>query len=263
MFLKKISAVLVLASMLLSACSKKQDAEITKTEQDDQDIELVEEIPEMVVTVASSSSTLDAVMLGGSLWTYNSEGYMEWLRDIPAGTKVGAYKNTDTEESYPAEIKRDVLRSSDWGKRNYVHIVYNSNDYWVQEIFIAVDAKPAIVLESGTPIFPAADPESHAERWLGQGTLIAVYNTPPENTAYAQISVYVKDFGLVPNRFIQLDKISVNEDDIMAMQLYAKLHQVNGEGFWIIQDMAVRNELQDIINRLSTSEKVKAKVASK
>ncbi len=263
MFYKKYLAAFCFVAVCFSACSKSQVADNNKSDNSENEIEEIEEIPEMLVTVESSSSTLDSVMLGGSLWTLNKDGYMDWLRDMPAGTRVGAYKNTDANESYPAEIRRDALRTSDWSRRNFVHIVYDSNEYWVQEIFIAVDAKPAIVIESGTPLFSEPSTESKAERWLGQGTLIAVSKKRPENHSFLQASAYVSDYGLVPNRFIESSKVSTNADDITAMQLYAKLHQVNGEGFWVIQDMAVRGELEDIINRLSTSAKIKEKVSKK
>jgi len=245
----------------LTGCSKKNSAEGLAAE--GEDAGTVQE--ETFIKIESTSSTLESVMLGGSLWRENASGYMEWVRDVPAGTAVGAYRNPDKNDSYPAEIKRNALRTSDWSRRNFVHVLYNSSDYWAQEIFIAVDAKPGIVIDGGSFLYDSSDAAAKAGRWVGEGVELAVLNSHDASAEGASskmlpVSVYLRDYGLIPNKFMVAEKISTKADDITAMHILGKLGQRGGNGLLLIQDGVVRNELKDIAGRLDISDSVRAKI---
>ncbi|MCR5318722.1 MAG: hypothetical protein K6E22_10900 [Treponema sp.] len=256
----------VIFATTLSGCSKKSSDQSLSAE--GEDYGTVQE--ETFIKIESTSSTLESVMLGGSLWRENASGYMEWVRDVPAGTAIGAYRNPDKNDSYPAEIKRNALRTSDWSRRNFVHVLYNSADYWAQEIFIALDAKPGVVVGGGAFLYNSAD-AAGSGRWIGDGVELAVFNPRNDSAANTgettaassnllEVSVYLRDFGLVPNKFMVAEKISTKADDITAMHILGKLGQRGGNGLLLIQDGVVRNELKDIAGRLDISDSVRAKI---
>ncbi|MBP5695853.1 MAG: hypothetical protein J6X11_04285 [Treponema sp.] len=251
----------VILMTTLTGCSKKTSNE-NLAGQDGEDAELVEET---FVKIESQSSTLESVMLGGSLWRLNASGYMEWVRDVPAGTAVGAYRNPNKDDSFPAEIMRNALRTSDWSRRNFVHVLYNSADYWAQEIFIAVDAKPGVVIDGGSFLYDSSDAAAKAGRWVGEGVELAVLNTHDASADAASskmipVSVYLRDYGLIPNKFMVAEKISTKADDITAMHILGKLGQRGGNGLLLIQDGVVRRELKDVAGRLDISDSVRAKI---
>ena len=251
----------VILMTTLTSYSKKNSGQSLSAE--DEDSGTVQE--ETFIKIESTSSTLESVMLGGSLWRENASGYMEWVRDVPAGTAVGAYRNPDKNDSYPAEIKRNALRTSDWSRRNFVHVLYNSSDYWAQEIFIAVDAKPGIVIDGGSFLYDSSDATAKAGRWVGEGVELAVLNSHDASAEGASskmlpVSVYLRDYGLIPNKFMVAEKISTKADDITAMHILGKLGQRGGNGLLLIQDGVVRNELKDIAGRLDISDSVRAKI---
>lgn len=251
----------VILMTTLTGCSKKNSDQSLSAE--DEDSGTVQE--ETFIKIESTSSTLESVMLGGSLWRENASGYMEWVRDVPAGTAVGAYRNPDKNDSYPAEIKRNALRTSDWSRRNFVHVLYNSADYWAQEIFIAVDAKPGIVIDGGSFLYDSSDATAKAGRWVGEGVELAVLNSHDASAEGASskmlpVSVYLRDYGLIPNKFMVAEKISTKADDITAMHILGKLGQRGGNGLLLIQDGVVRNELKDLAGRLDISDSVRAKI---
>lgn len=251
----------VILMTTLTGCSKKNSGQSLSAE--DEDSGTVQE--ETFIKIESTSSTLESVMLGGSLWRENASGYMEWVRDVPAGTAVGAYRNPDKNDSYPAEIKRNALRTSGWSRRNFVHVLYNSSDYWAQEIFIAVDAKPGIVIDGGSFLYDSSDATAKAGRWVGEGVELAVLNSHDASAEGASskmlpVSVYLRDYGLIPNKFMVAEKISTKADDITAMHILGKLGQRGGNGLLLIQDGVVRNELKDIAGRLDISDSVRAKI---
>ncbi|MBR4387031.1 MAG: hypothetical protein IKP51_10980 [Treponema sp.] len=261
----KVSETVVFSAVILmttlTGCSKKTSNE-NLAGQDGEDAELVEET---FVKIESQSSTLESVMLGGSLWRLNASGYMEWVRDVPAGTAVGAYRNPNKDDSFPAEIMRNALRTSDWSRRNFVHVLYNSADYWAQEIFIAVDAKPGVVIDGGSFLYDSSDAAAKAGRWVGEGVELAVLNTHDASADAASskmipVSVYLRDYGLIPNKFMVAEKISTKADDITAMHILGKLGQRGGNGLLLIQDGVVRRELKDVAGRLDISDSVRAKI---
>ena len=248
----------VILMTTLTGCSKKNSGQSLSAE--DEDSGTVQE--ETFIKIESTSSTLESVMLGGSLWRENASGYMEWVRDVPAGTAVGAYRNPDKNDSYPAEIKRNAMRTSDWSRRNFVHVLYNSADYWAQEIFIAVDAKPGVVIGGGSFLYNSSDVNASAgSRWIAEGVELAVLNSHNDSSEkMVEVSVYLRDYGLIPNKFMVAEKISTKADDITAMHILGKLSQRGGNGLLLIQDGVVRNELKDVAGRLDISEAVRAKI---
>ena len=74
------------------------------------------------------------------------------------------------------------------------------------------------------------------------------------------VSVYLRDYGLIPNKFMVAEKISTKADDITAMHILGRLGQRGGNGLLLIQDGVVRNELKDIAGRLDISDSVRAKI---
>ena len=67
----------VILMTTLTGCSKKNSDQSLSAE--DEDSETVQE--ETFIKIESTSSTLESVMLGGSLWRENASGYMEWVRE--------------------------------------------------------------------------------------------------------------------------------------------------------------------------------------
>jgi len=259
-----VTVLLAVGLVCFSGCSKKNSGQAKTLEE----VESENPQEETFVKIESESSTLESVMLGGSLWRMNASGYMEWVRDVPAGTAIGAYRNPDKTDTFPAEIKRNALRTSDWSRRNFVHVLYNSTDYWVQEIFIAVDAKPGVVIDGGSFLYNSADASASAGRWVGEGVELAVLNSKDSTSGGTEgapakmlkVSVYLRDYGLVPNKFMVAEKISTKTDDITAMHILSRLAQRGVNGLLLIQDGVVRRELKDVAGRLDISESVRAKI---
>lgn len=255
-----LTLFITLLAIFTIGCSK-QKGEVSSDEDGTEDSAQGEVT---IVKIESQSSTIESVMVGGSFWSLNPDGYMEWVRDVPAGTAVGAYRNQDSTESFPAEIKRNALRSSDWARRNFIHVLYNSADYWVQDLFLVIDAKPAVVIGNGAFLYNSATDSASSGRWVAAGTELAVLNSTQTQGDAEQkmtaVSVYLRDYGLIPNKFIPSESISTNKDDITAMHIMQRLGQRSQDGRLLIQDGVVRRELKEVAGRLNISNAVRARI---
>ena len=99
---------------------------------------------------------------------------------------------------------------------------------------------------------------------MAAGTELAVLNSTQTQGDAEQkmtaVSVYLRDYGLIPNKFIPSENISTNKDDITAMHIMQRLGQRSQDGRLLIQDGVVRRELKEVAGRLNISNAVRARI---
>ena len=252
----------VLAALLCTSCFLKSTLE---KDIETEDEELAQEsVPEQFEVTVVRSAVVPGVMLGGSLWVERSDGRMAWLHDLAAGTAVGVYCAPDAEEAaggVRTAEKKTAFRTSDGESREFAHVIYNSKEYWVQTIFLAVDALPGVSVVNNAWLYDDTKDSADTHRRLPLGAMVAVFTTPLEKdvgvTRYTRISYYDPYYGLLPDRYVHAEEVSTRADDAVAMQIYAKLTARTASGTYQIRNAVVRAELVSNFQTLELSDEVK------
>lgn len=170
--------------------------------------------------------TVPAVVLldDASLWTLNEENKMVWAqKSVAVGSYVDCIQSdTDGTGLGPVE-KQKFIRISNGkeAERDFLPVLYEGKELWVQDALVALDAEPAILLEDKI-IFNEADILEITERKLPSISYIAVHRsfTSPE---FYKISSYTDKYGKLSEVYIKKDKIADKEKDITAINLAQKI----------------------------------------
>lgn len=158
------------AATALSACKEKQTAE--QPSPAPQPAAPVEQEPVL--------SYLPAVALynPGALYKpdKDEEGLMVWNKSINCGTVLEAYSYSDSgvETKTAARMVKNERQ-----ERQFVHVRYNGDDYWIQDITVALEAEPNVIVADDTFIYKKADIKSMTNTSIPFGSIIAV---SPQNS---------------------------------------------------------------------------------
>ncbi len=171
--------------------------------------------------------TVPAVVLldDASLWTLNEENKMVWAKK---SLSVGQYVDciqSDTGDGTglgPVE-KQKFIRISNGkeAEREFLPVLFEGEELWVQDALVALDAEPAVLLEEKI-VFNEADIIEFTEKKLPAMTYIALHTsfTSPD---FNKISVYTDTYGKLSEVYIKKEMIADKEKDIAAIALAKKI----------------------------------------
>ena len=238
--MKKICACAFTVMLLLAGC-KKTSAPAAKQEQ----------VP-VQETPASAPETkvemINSVMIAGGFWRLTDEDTMKWVEYAVPGTRVQAYGSSDPSSGDRAETKRQVVRTTDNQKRDFIHIEFEGHDYWAQDYSIVVDATPAVVVGGNAFIFTKPSPDAMGDKKLDFGTVIGVINDGVDTASSPYADKYVKANAYVNSRLIEgaylaKDSISITANTLLAMQIANKLTEKDSKGESVLTDPVARKDL--------------------
>ena len=214
--------------------------------------------PQEVQNVTESVSVpqvtlIKSVMIVGGYWRLVTEGAdagkMKWVEYAVPGTPVQAYGNADPSNSSDVvEIKRQVVRTTDNEKRDFVHIQFDGHDYWAQDYSIVVNAVPGVVMGDAAYLFSQPSPDAMGDKKLNIGTVVGVLSGSSESASFPYAANYVKVNAYVNSRLIEgsylsKDAVSTSSSDLLAMQIYEKLTATDAKGAMQLTDEVARQDL--------------------
>ncbi|MDR2898609.1 MAG: hypothetical protein LBU99_07300 [Spirochaetaceae bacterium] len=211
-------AVLLFAGMVLFACVLLVSCSGKETEQK----ALIEEVPDG----SSSGVEVTAVVLydTAAKWKENEQDQMSFSKSSEVGELVSVFMlpNPANPEVLIPE-KKEAVRLSDNEKREFYHIKEEGQDYWIQDLFLGVDAVPGII--SGDTAFLYTKPDvgaiSSKALKLPQFSFAAVH-TAESTPDFVCISAYVTEFAnkSVEKQYIKRDMVTADTLDLRVFRLY-------------------------------------------
>ncbi len=255
--MKKMYACALAALVLLTGCKEKKPSPV------EPQVEVQEESqtpPEPQVVL------IDSVMIAGGYWHLvtegEDEGKMKWVEYAVPGTKVQAYGDPASTDSEPkAEMMRQVVRTTDKQKRDFIHITFDGHDYWAQDYSIVVNATPGVVMENNAYVFTKPSPEAMGDQKLDIGTVLGVLNDfansseTPYAENYVRVNAYVQS-RLLEGVYLSKTAVSIIERDLLTMQIYEKLNAKDDKGEFTLTDPVAREELFETVLSFKLSDAV-------
>lgn len=238
--MKKLCACALAALVLLAGC-KKTEAPAAGQQQAE-----VQETP--APAPAPKVEMINSVMIAGGYWRLTDEDTMKWVEYAVPGTRVQAYGSTDPASGDRAETKRQVVRTTDNQKRDFIHIQFDGHDYWAQDYSIVVDATPAVVVGNNAYLFTKPSPDAMGDKKLDVGTVVGVLNdgvdaaSSPYADKYVKASAYVNSH-LIEGSYLAKDAVSITAKTLLAMQIYNKLAEKDSKGESLLTDAVARKDL--------------------
>jgi len=111
--------------------------------------------------------------------------------------------------------------------KEYVHVVYDNMDFWLEKSLIALNCESAVVIEKTYLYSDAALSErlDNGVNPLRFATLIAIEKNTEMNENPQSVKVFYFDSGLnsVQEAYLSADSISSREDDIVVSQIAEEL----------------------------------------
>lgn len=239
--MKRTFACALAALALLAGCKKNEKPSVTPQAE-------AQETP--APAPAPKAEMINSVMIAGGFWRLTDDDTMKWVEYAVPGTKVQAYGSTDPASGDRAETRRQVVRTTDNQKRDFIHIQFEGHDYWAQDYSIAVDAIPAVVVSSGAYIYTKPSPDAMGDKKLDFGTIVGVINggidpaSSPYADKYVKANAYVSS-RLIEGAYLAKDSISITANTLLAMQIAGKLTEKDSKGEPALTDPVARKDLFD------------------
>ena len=225
------------ALVLVAGCQNKKPEE-AKPSAMPQAVVQSEEQP-----AAPTLSYLPGVALfkPGSLYKPSKEedGLMVWSRNVNCGSVLEVYNYSDK----GVEVKtatRVVNKTRQ--ERQFVHVRYNDDDYWIQDVTLAVNAVPNVLIEEDTFIYKEPNVKSMTATALPFGTIVAV-STLKGDSNFTCISVDTEKETL-HDVYVKAANVGFG-DDMTILALVDGIKKAKSE--------VLRNELADALAHYSTN----------
>ncbi|MDR2841925.1 MAG: SH3 domain-containing protein [Spirochaetaceae bacterium] len=203
---------LVLGGIFLFSCQKKENVEN-------------KDIPGFETAVFESGEKFLPGVLLYSEWVKNVEeadGKMKYKTTGNVGEVVKVYtkegSKTEPEKKTAYRSGSKEIKSEE---REFYHIKAEDGDFWVQSVFIAVDAVPAAVSGANTVIYSKPELANPSTTVIPLYTIVGVHDKDSKGD-FVSISAYQTPGKpmFVENKFIKKDKITRDARDIQVLQLY-------------------------------------------
>lgn len=228
-----LAAFAGIALLALTSCNGKNKKEEPAPQVQDEAAVEQEPVPVFLNAVALYSP--------GALYKQDKddEGLMVWNRQINCGTVLEAfsYSGTGVEKKTAVRIVKEERQ-----ERSFVHVRYNGDDYWIQDITIALNAKPGVITADDTFIYKKADIKSMSSTALPFGTVVAVAETQDDDK-FACISVDTEK-ETFHEVFVKKDSLGEG-DDLTILSLIAAIGEAQNE--------VLRNELTEALTYYSSA----------
>ncbi len=233
----KKSMVLALSAILLIAgCTKKTPEESTPQPTQPS-------VQEEVLPAAPVLSYLPGVALynPGALYKPSTEedGLMVWSRNVNCGTVLEVYSYSDS----GVEMKTATrVVKKERQERQFVHVRYNGDDYWIQDVTVAVNAVPNVLIEEDTFIYKEPNVKSMTSTALPFGTIVAV-STLKGDSNFTCISVDTEK-ETFHDVYVKAANVGFG-DDMTILALVDGIKKAKNE--------VLRNELADALAHFTTN----------
>jgi hypothetical protein len=125
--------------------------------------------------------------------------------------------------------KKSAARASDNETREFYHILAldDQKEYWIQNLFLAPNAKPAVVLSDSAMLYSKPDLAAVARNGviLPQYSVVGLHGETGTNAAdpgFYRISAYIDTLASpsVVEMYVKADTLAVDSTDVRVMQLY-------------------------------------------
>lgn len=253
--MKKVSILLFLSLLfLIPSCKKEntqQTVQTTDTQAENWNTEAEESAPP-----ARAVPTMKGVMISGWYYdpVYNDDGSLKTMAanfEAIVGTQVevfGAYNPDD--DNLGAEVIKDVL--IDGAKKDFIHVLYDNEEYYVRDYALAVNAAPAVVTNSSAYIYTKPNLANLGKTIVPTNTIVAVFSgdiPEDEDGRFEKIRYYVPDGKTYTvNGYLMNSSLSFNANEIAVVQVVDKLNKLKAEGK---ADKTVLEELEWTLEDLS------------
>ena len=252
--MKKVSTLLFLAILFLVPACKKDNAQSNQAVQVQDDGWVSSEAEEAAPVRPVPS--MKGVMISGWYYdpVYNDDGSLKTMAanfEAIVGTQVevfGAYNPDD--DNLGAEVIKDVL--IDGAKKDFIHVLYDNEEYYVRDYALAVNAAPAVVTNSSAYIYTKPNLANLGKTIVPTNTIVAVFSgdiPEDEDGRFEKIRYYVPDGKTYTvNGYLMNSSLSFNANEIAVVQVADKLNKLKAEGK---ADKTVLEELEWTLADLS------------
>jgi hypothetical protein len=157
----------------------------------------------------------------------DASGKMAYSAAAGLGETVTVFMVPDSAGMLVPE-KKSAVRASDNETRDFYHILAldDQKEYWIQNLFLAPNAKPAVVLSDNAMLYSKPDLAAVARN----GVILPKYSVVglhAENAANASndfycVSAYIDTLASpsVVEMYIKADTLTVDSADVRVIQLY-------------------------------------------
>ncbi|MBQ9538951.1 MAG: hypothetical protein IJU95_06745 [Treponema sp.] len=168
----------------------------------------------------------------------DDDGLMVWNQSVNCGTRLEAYSYSDK----GVEMKTAVrIVNKEKQERQFVHVRYNGDDYWIQDVTVALKAKPGVITSDEVFLYKEADIKSMTNTSLPFGTIIAVSDEGGDSK-FACVSVDTEK-ETFHDVFVKKECIG-GDTDLTILSLAAAIEKSKNE--------VLRSELADALSKFNS-----------
>ena len=235
--MKKVSILFFLALLILIPSCKKgenQAKEETVVQEENWTPEEIGTPP----APAKPKPTMKGVMISGWYYdpVYNEDGSLKTMSanfEAIVGTQVDVYGlyNPD-DENKGAELIKDV--PIDGAKKDFIHVFYDGEEYYVRDYALAVDAVPAVVTNSSAYIYTKPNLAYMGRNIVPEFTIVAAFSEKipeDEDGLFKKIRYYVPDGKTYTvNGYLMNNSMSFDQNQVAAAMVSEKYKKLKAEG---------------------------------
>jgi len=256
--MKKVSVLFFLALLLLVPACKKEEKQVSQETESQEGEWTSEEVASPTPsTPAKPKPTMKGVMISGWYYdpVYEEDGVtiktMSANFEAIVGTEVDVYGFYDAaDENKGAEMAKGV--SIDGAKKDFVHVRYDGEEYYVRDYAIAVDAAAAVVTNSSAYIYTKPNLANMGKNTVPESTIVAVFSEKipeDEDGLFKKIRYYVPDGKTYTvNGYLMNSSLSFEQSQVAAVMVSEKYKKLRAEGK---TDQTVLEELMDNLEFLT------------
>ena len=247
--MKKVSILLFLSLLfLIPACKKdnaQQNVQASDTQAEDWNTAAEESAPP-----ARAVPTMKGVMISGWYYdpVYNDDGSLKTMAasfEAIVGTEVGVYGTFDpSDENNGAEVIKDVL--IDGAKKDFIHVLYDNEEYYVRDYAVAVNAVSAVVTNESAYLYTKPNLANLGKNTVPDLTIVAVFSADipeDEDGRFEKIRYYVPDGKTYTvNGYLMKNVLTYDKKFVEGVMVHDKYDKLKAEGK---TDQTVLDELME------------------
>lgn len=236
--MKKVNALLFFALLFLIPACKKENAQTEEPIEAQESVVDSGAMEDEYTPPPRIEPTLKGVMISGWYYdpVYNEDGSLKTMKanfEAIVGTQVGVYGSFNPDdENNGAEVIKDV--PIDGAKKDFVHVFYDGEEYYVRDYAVAVNAEAAVVINPSTYIYTRPNLANMGKSTVPESTIVAVFSADipeDEDKRFKKIRYYVPDGKtFTVNGYLMKNVLSSNQDLVSAMMVYEKFTKLKADG---------------------------------
>ena len=246
--MKKVSTLLFLAILFLVPACKKDNAQSNQAAQVQDDGWVSSEAEEAAPVRPVPS--MKGVMISGWYYdpVYNDDGSLKTMAanfEAIVGTEVGVYGTFDpSDENNGAEVIKDVL--IDGAKKDFIHVLYDNEEYYVRDYAVAVNAVSAVVTNESAYLYTKPNLANLGKNTVPDLTIVAVFSADipeDEDGRFEKIRYYVPDGKTYTvNGYLMKSVLTYDNKFVEGVMVHDKYDKLKAEGK---TDQTVLDELME------------------